>query len=179
MKYAVVVIDMIHDFVYGKLGSEGAKEIIPNIEDLLKSASENDVPIYFVEDSHEEGDKELELWGEHAMEKKKGSQTVSDLDRFADEKLEKHTYSAFFETGLDELICSSSIDRLILVGVSTDICIQNSAAIAFFDGYEMIVPPDCTAAISKDKRETALEYMKNVYGVELEESEDIIEYWNR
>ena len=35
MKHAVLVIDVIHDFVFGKFGSERAASILPSLEGLL------------------------------------------------------------------------------------------------------------------------------------------------
>lgn len=35
MKHAVLVIDVIHDFVYGKFGSERDAFILPSLERLL------------------------------------------------------------------------------------------------------------------------------------------------
>jgi nicotinamidase-related amidase len=35
LKPAVLVIDVIHDFVYGKFGSERAASILPSMERLL------------------------------------------------------------------------------------------------------------------------------------------------
>ncbi len=35
MKPAVLVIDVIHDFVFGKFGSERAASILPSLEGLL------------------------------------------------------------------------------------------------------------------------------------------------
>ncbi len=35
MKSDVLVIDVIHDFVYGKFGSERAASILPSLEGLL------------------------------------------------------------------------------------------------------------------------------------------------
>ncbi len=177
MKEAVLVVDMIKDFVYGKFGSEGAENIIEPLAHFLKEGRERNVPVFFLKDSHRERDQELQVWGQHAMEDEEGSEIVSDLKGLYDVKIEKQHFDGFYDTGLEEELLERDIDKLIITGVSTDICVQHTAAGAFFRGYDIVVLEDCTAAISKEKHEDALEYMKNVYGAEIESSKNIIEKW--
>ncbi|MCD6157716.1 MAG: isochorismatase family protein, partial [Euryarchaeota archaeon] len=40
-KKAMIIVDMIHDFVYGKFGSKQAQSIVPKIKELLKRARES------------------------------------------------------------------------------------------------------------------------------------------
>ena len=41
MKEAVIVVDMVYDFVYGILQTDRAQKIIPPIQSLIKSARES------------------------------------------------------------------------------------------------------------------------------------------
>ncbi|MFP3951069.1 MAG: cysteine hydrolase family protein [Candidatus Bathyarchaeia archaeon] len=63
MKPALLVIDVISDFVTGKFGGERAQSIVPNIGRLLGYAREVDAPIIYVTDSHRLGDREFQIWG--------------------------------------------------------------------------------------------------------------------
>jgi len=38
MEEALIVVDMIHDFVDGKFGSDNAKSIVPKIKELIERA---------------------------------------------------------------------------------------------------------------------------------------------
>jgi nicotinamidase-related amidase len=58
--------------------------------------------------------------------------------------------------------------------VSTDICIQNDVALAYFSGYYTIVLSDCTASIDEEAHEYALKYMKNIYGAEITSSDKVL-----
>lgn len=178
MKKAVLVVDMINDFVYDKFGSERAEQIIPNIVKLLKNAEKSDIPIIFARDYHSEDDPEMDIWGEHAMQNEEGSEIIEELKDFVEELVKKSTYNSFFRTDLNDILEEKEIDKIILTGVSTDICVQHTAGAAFFRGYDVVVLEDCTEAISEEKHETAIEYMKDMYGVDISNSKEIIKKWN-
>jgi len=175
---AVLVIDMIEDFVSGKLGFQKAREIVANIENLLKSARVKKIPVIYVCDAHRPGDPELKVWGEHAMDGQQGSQVVRELAPADGEAvLKKHTYSAFFETGLHGVLENLGVDEVVLTGVVTNICIQHSAADAFFRGYGVVVPRDCTAAVEEKLHLGALETMRQLYGARITSSRELMEEW--
>jgi len=64
IKYAIIVIDMLNDFIYGDLKCEEAKKIIPKLKNLLNKARELKIPIIYANDAHIPGiDHEFKLWG--------------------------------------------------------------------------------------------------------------------
>ena len=175
MRLAVIVIDMLNDFIGGKLGFELAKAIVPNIRRLLDFAHERGIPVIYVCDAHSPEDPELKLWGEHAMAGSEGAQVVPELKLTKkDSVLEKHTYDIFFNTDMDEMLRGMGVKRLVLTGVVTEICVQNSAAGAFLRGYEIVVPEDCVASPDESAHRASLEYMKRVYGVNVTNSNELI-----
>ena len=177
MKEAVIVVDMVNDFVYDKFGSEGAQKIVSNTKKLLENAKDSEILIIYSQDSHSNDDPEMDIWGEHAMEGEKGSETIDELKGFEDVMVKTSTYDPFFKTDLNEILKEYEIERVIITGVSTDICVQHAAGGAFIRGYDIIVLDDCTASMSGDKHESALEYMENIYGAEITTSEKIIDKW--
>ncbi|HLB71315.1 MAG TPA: isochorismatase family protein, partial [Candidatus Methanoperedens sp.] len=64
MRKAIIVVDMINDFVTGKLGSPRAEKIVPGIAALLKEARKQGIPVIYLRDAHTESDKEMGIWGE-------------------------------------------------------------------------------------------------------------------
>ncbi len=173
MVAGILVLDMINDFVYGKLGSQGAKDIIPELKEFLCAAEERGLPIIFCRDSHLDTDPEMDLWDEHAMAGDRGSQVIPELSRYGELDITKRFYDAFFKSSLDKVLQERSIDTVILTGVATDICVQHTAAGAFFRGYDVTVVGDCTASLDADKHEAALEYMKKIYGAEIVGSKEL------
>lgn len=176
VKTAVVVIDMINDFVTGVFKNERAEKIIPNVEQLLNFAREKKISVVYVNDAHLPNvDTEFDVWPQHAVAGTWGAQIVDELKpEKVDFVLQKRRYSAFQGTGLDQLLRELKVDTLILTGVVTDICIQHTAADAFFRGYKIIVPKDCVEAINEQTQKAALDYLKRVYGSEITIADEIM-----
>ncbi|MEM2934388.1 MAG: isochorismatase family cysteine hydrolase [Methanocellales archaeon] len=176
MSQAILVIDMIVDFVTGKFGSKEAQNIVPAIKSLLARARKQKIPVIYLKDAHQKDDAELKIWGEHAMKGTEGSEIIEQLSpEEGDIVVEKRFYSGFASTKLEEILKNLNVKELILVGVSTDICVQNNAAEAFFRGYEITVPRDCTASLAKIEHERALEYMQRIYGAKIVDSGEVFQ----
>jgi nicotinamidase-related amidase len=168
MVKVLIIVDMINDFVTGKLGSPRAREIIPNIAALIKKARKKGIPVIYLRDSHNSTDKEMGIWGEHAMKGTEGSEIIPELKpEKKDIVIEKRWYSGFVDTELAAILKKTGADTLIFTGVSTDICVQNNVGHAYFSGYKTIVPRDCTATLDEESFEQSLKYMKNIYGTEI------------
>jgi len=175
MNGAVIVIDMLKDFIEGRLGSERARQILPNLKKFLEESRKIRLPVIYVCDSHLPPDPEMKLWGEHAMKDSEGAEVIEDLkSEEGDYILGKRSYSGFYETGLDPLLRSLGIDTVILTGIFTNICVQHTAADAFFRGYRIFVVEDCVNALSDEENRESLSYMERMYGVKLVRSEEIL-----
>lgn len=176
MQAAVIVIDMINDFVAGVLKNDRAARIIPNIKVLLDYARKQKVPIVYATDAHLPGiDREFDVWGEHAEAGSWGADIVDELKpEKGDVRVFKRKYSAFQGTGLDQLLRELKVDTVILCGVVTDICIQHTAADAFFNVYKIIVPKDCVEAVDAPTQEAALKFLKKAYRPEITTSKELL-----
>ena len=65
---AILVVDMLQDFVYGALTCERGVAIVPATARLLDAAREAGLPVIFCNDAHlPKIDRELELWGDHVI----------------------------------------------------------------------------------------------------------------
>ncbi|MGD9897328.1 MAG: cysteine hydrolase family protein [Candidatus Methylacidiphilaceae bacterium] len=171
---AVIVVDMLDDFVRGKLATGRETTVVEPVATLLSAARKAKRPVVYVGDAHLPRDPELRVWGEHAMKGSEGARIISELTpQSGDYVLEKRTYSAFFETGLDSLLRSLEVDKAILTGLHTHLCIRHSAADAFFRGYRIEVPIDCVTAFTEAEQGSGLEYLHRQYGVELITSSDL------
>ncbi|MCW4020043.1 MAG: cysteine hydrolase [Candidatus Bathyarchaeota archaeon] len=177
---ALIVIDMLNDFVTGELKTHRAKHIIPNIKRLIRTARDANIPVIYSNDAHLPVDSELEKWGEHAMKGTKGAEVIPQLKPASgDYVMEKRTYSGFFETGLDLLLRDMDVSTIILTGLHANICVRHTAADGFFRGYKIVVPRDATEALSEEEYQQGLEYLKKVYDVEITETEQIIGRWSQ
>ena len=176
LKGAVIVIDMINDFVTGVFKSDRAARIVPNIKVLLDYAREQKIPIVYATDAHLPGiDPEFDVWGKHAEAGSWGAEIIDELKpKKSDFRVFKRKYSAFQGTDLDQLLREKSVHTVILCGVVTDICIQHTAADAFFKGYKIIVPKDCVEAVDAPTQEAAIRFMRKAYGPEITTSKELL-----
>jgi nicotinamidase-related amidase len=178
MSEGVLIVDMVKDFIYGKLKTERAQWIIPPIQKLAAAARNAGRPVVYVGDAHLPTDPEMDVWGEHAMRGTAEAQTIPELEpQGGDYVLEKRTYSAFYETGLDLLLRRLGVDSVIIAGLHTNICDRHTSADAFHRGYKVIIPQDCVQALTNEDHESGLEYIHRIYGAKITTSGDIIRDW--
>jgi len=173
---AVLVVDLIQEFVTGRLGNPRAQAIVPRVKTILDVARRKGLKIIHVTDAHIPGvDTEFEVWGSHAEAGTPGAEIVPELaPQKSDFHLHKRRYSAFYATGLDELLRELNVKELIVAGVLTNICIQHTAADAYFRGYKVTVPRDLVDALTDEEQEDSLAFMKRMYGAEITDSKILI-----
>ena len=175
---ALVVIDMLNDFVTGKIANPRAEAIIPNIQDLVEKArsDRNDWLIVYANDAHLPEDFELKVWGEHAMAGTPGADIIPELSSAKEDFiLPKRTYSSFHETGLDPLLRQFGVDTLVLTGQHTNICLRHTTADAFFRGYQVVVPKDAVEAVTEDDHQAGLAYLETIYKADLPYTKEVLE----
>ena len=169
MKTALLVIDVQNDFCpAGALAVVGGNEIIPHInEEMVKydcvvltqdwhpkghssfaTSHEGKNPLELIKMPY--GDQVL--WPDHCVQGSKGAEFHPDLNiEQANAIIRKgsnpfiDSYSAFFEndrktpTGLDGYLKSLEIEKINLVGLATDFCVNYSAQDAANLGYKVSV----------------------------------------
>jgi nicotinamidase/pyrazinamidase len=167
---ALIINDMENDFVdeKGALRVDTAIGCVEPIKALKAQMKKEGAPVIYVCDTHFKGDKEFEKWGPHAVDGTWGAQVIEALKPDGDDYvIKKWRYSAFFATPLDLLLGELTVDTIVLVGVLTDVCIQHTAADAYFRGYKTIVPRACTATISEERKTYALNFIEQMYEAEI------------
>ena len=169
MKTALLVIDVQNDFCpAGALEVAGGNEIVPYInEEMVKydcvvltqdwhpkghssfaTSHEGKNPLELIKMPY--GDQVL--WPDHCVQGSKGAEFHPDLNiEQANAIIRKgsnpfiDSYSAFFEndrktpTGLDGYLKSLEIEKINLVGLATDFCVNYSAQDAANLGYKVSV----------------------------------------
>ena len=169
MKTALLVIDVQNDFCpEGALEVAGGNEIVPYInKEMVKydcvvltqdwhpkghssfaTSHEGKNPLELIKMPY--GDQVL--WPDHCIQGSKGAEFHPDLNiEQANAIIRKgsnpfiDSYSAFFEndrktsTGLDGYLKSLEIEKISLVGLATDFCVNYSAQDAANLGYKVSV----------------------------------------
>jgi nicotinamidase-related amidase len=100
---ALIIVDMLNDFVDGKLANPKAQAIIGPLQRLLAQARDEGWVVVFSNDAHQPDDPELRVWGEHAMAGTREAEVTPQLaPREGEIVSPKRVYGAFDFTGLDE-----------------------------------------------------------------------------
>lgn len=173
MKQALLVIDMLNDFVRpgAPLEVPNARHILPGLQARVQEARAGGVPVVFICDAHAADDREFERmgWPPHAVRGSEGAQIVSELSpQPGEEVVEKTTYSGFYGTELEAVLTEMGAQELVLTGCVTNICIFYTAADAVMRGYRVRVPRLLVADIEAIDGRFALEQMEKVLGVMVE-----------
>ena len=196
MTHALLVIDVQNDFCPGgALAVAGGDQIVPGINAMMGDfaaviltqdwhpaghssfASTHDAPPMSVTEMPYGPQV---LWPDHCVQGSEGARFHPDLhtDR-ADLIVRKgfnpaiDSYSAFFEndkttpTGLEGYLRTRGIDRLTLVGLATDFCVNYSAVDAARLGFAVTVRQELCRAIDFDGSLAAAQAAMGTAGVTL------------
>lgn len=166
---AILVVDMLNDFVTGALKCDRGLAIVEPTAKLLEGARKAGVPVIFCNDAHLKGiDHELILWGDHAIKGTKGAEVIPELKvSEKDYIVPKRCYSGFFQTDLDILLKELKVDTVIMTGLHTHMCVRHTSADAYMNGYNVVVASDATNSFTKEDYEYGIKYLKDVYAAEV------------
>lgn len=163
MKF-LIVVDMQVDFITGALGSADAEAIVQNV---VEKAKNFDGKIIFTRDTHFENYMETQegtkLPVPHCIKDTVGWQICDELLPFVETVVDKVTFGS---VELPKIIESFNmpIDEIELCGLCTDICVISNAMVlkASFPEAEISVDASCSAGVTKESHQTALDAMKAV-----------------
>ena len=175
-KYAVLVVDMLNDFVTGALKCDRGLKIVPKTAELLNGCREKGIPVIFCNDAHIKGiDHELKLWGDHAIAGTEGAEVIPELQLCEkDYVVPKRRYSGFFHTDLDLLLKELGVDTVIMTGLHTHMCVRHTSADAYQLGYNVVVAKDATDSFTQEDYDYGIKYLKEVYGAEIADVDTLL-----
>ncbi len=179
MKQAILVVDMLNDFVTGALKCDRGLAIVPQTAKLLDGARKAGVPVIFCNDAHLAGiDHELILWGNHAIAGTEGAEVIPELHQCdKDYVVPKRRYSGFFHTDLDLLLKELGVDTVIMTGLHAHMCVRHTTADAYQLGYNIIVAKDATDSFTKEDYDIGIKYLHDVYGAEITDVDTLLASW--
>lgn len=153
---AIMSVDLINGFCYeGALASPRVAAIVPLVVALFERAHAAGVNRFLLfQDTHSDGAPEFDAFGPHCIAGTSQAETIPELTAlpFSDlfRIVEKNTISSAIDTGLDDWLASNDgVDRFIIVGDCTDLCVYQLAmhlrltANAAGISRTVIVPADC------------------------------------
>ena len=166
---ALVILDMITEMDFAEASSmrRDVGQIAQTILKLRDAADAARLPVIYVNDNFGEWHSERYRLVERALGSKDSQEIVARLaPRDGDYFIIKPQFSGFYATNLPVLLPKLGVDRLVLTGISADICVLFTAADAHMRDYRLWIPEDAVAAQTRERRRWALEIMKQSMSAE-------------
>jgi nicotinamidase-related amidase len=166
MKPALIVIDMLNDYWAGQDAAR-RNALVSAINDLAAIMRAWSHPVIWVRQEFEPdlSDAFPEMRRKEIYVTIKGTEGCQLLPGLAvapsDPIVVKKRYSAFFGTGLDELLRRLAPDALILAGINTHACIRTTAIDAYQRDWPVILALDCIDSYDREHHEVSLRYMRD------------------
>ena len=161
---ALLLIDVINHFEYpdsDKLLAE-ALPIAPRIATLKRRARAAGLPVIYVNDNFGQWRSDVSKVLAYCLRPDSPSSRFVEQVRPDDEDyfVLKPMHSGFFQTPLELLLKYLGISTVILAGIATNSCIQYTAHDAKMRNFRIFVPPDCSAARTRDEHDQAIQHMQ-------------------
>ena len=143
---ALIVVDMQNSFLHpdGENYYPAAPDVIEPVRALIHAAEESDAIIVHVCDRHRDGFADFEqprlpvhcVTGGFNAEFFEG---FGPRNRAREILITKRRYSAFFATELALFLNEQGVERVVVCGVKTNVCIRATATDAFANGFAVYV----------------------------------------
>ena len=172
MPNAVLVVDMLRGFLepgYNLYCGDAARKIIPNVRELLKRESEAGSQILFIADHHDPDDLEFQVFPVHCVKGTEETHVIPELAEFANGSnvVPKNRYSGFYNTDLAQRLELLKPEKLVICGVSTNVCVLHTTADARNRDYAVEVPGDCVAGSNPDGHAWGLRHLQSILGAKV------------
>ena len=165
---ALLIIDTINDLEFpgGEKVLPWAKKLAKRLVGFRNAARRHGIPVIYVNDNFGHWHSSFSEVYRHCTRRgARGAQVSRALKpRSSDYFILKPRHSAFFATSLVPLLEYLDVQRLILAGIATNLCVLCSAHDAHMHRYELIVLSDCCAAESDFDHNVALSQLERFCG---------------
>ncbi|NMB41485.1 MAG: cysteine hydrolase [Firmicutes bacterium] len=167
-KPALIIVDMVkdnlnpdHPFPITPL----AMQLISPINTLIDMFRKQAWPVVFSTDAFHEDDFIFRgRMKPHSLAGTRGAEIADGLDYRPeiDTWLPKPRFSAFFQTGLEDILNEQKVTLCAVAGIATNFCILTTVMDALCHDFKVILLEDCTAASPESIHEKMLSiYRRN------------------
>jgi nicotinamidase-related amidase len=167
---ALVIIDMINDLEFegGDKLLEPALGAARAIAALKEEARAQGIPVIYANDNFGRWRSDFRQTVAHCLEDNVRGRPLAELlhPDTEDYFVLKAKHSAFYWTTLELLLDYLKATRVVLTGITGDMCVLLTAADAYMRDLEVYVPQDCTASVSAAENRKALDYIGRVFHAE-------------
>jgi nicotinamidase-related amidase len=161
---------VINDFRH-----EGGDKLLESFEErhgalvgALEEARAKGVPVIYANDNFGVWDGNGPRLVEDALSRKAGDLVQQIAPRRGDRFVVKPRYSAFDHTPLVLILRELGIERILLAGAATEMCVVQTAIDAKEEGFKVSILADACATTDPEIEELALRYAAEIVGAFVE-----------
>jgi maleamate amidohydrolase len=172
VRTALVLVDVIAAFFTPGSSTyyyPASAQVLPPLRTLLRVARERGTLIVHAAERHRPGlqDFEYRKLPRHCQLDDEESAYVDGFAPSGSPQeigLPKRRYSAFYATDLDLLLREQGIERLMVAGVKTNVCVRATIQDAFAAGYEVLLVREATNSNRPHLAAASLEDIDRYFG---------------
>ena len=167
---ALLIVDMINplDFPGARALREQALPAVRAIARLKAFLKSRGAPVVYVNDNFTQWLRDFhELVAICSQPDAPGAALILPIAPEHDDYLVlKPKHSAFHASPLEVLLRQLDIRHLVVTGIAGDGCVMTTAADAHMRDFEVSVPSDCCASISRVRNQRALQVLRESMGID-------------
>jgi len=170
MQIVTVIIDMQEDFFLHERLQKNRNELSVNINELTALSRELSVPVVWVRQEYapdlqdaplevRKNNRRIVIAGSH------GAKILSELDvQSEDTVVVKNRYSAFFNSGLEEVLTKKQCTAVAIAGINSHACVRASAVDAFQRDYKVLLLSECIDSYDMEHHIITMKYLNEQIG---------------
>ena len=133
----------------------GGPAILPRLKKLISVFREKGLPVIYTQHVHHPDHLDSGImgwwWEGMCIEGSPESQVHPEIAPNPGEKvIQKHRYSAFYNTDLETILRVLKVEDLVISGVMTNMCCESSARDAYYRDYRVFFLADGTGSINEE-----------------------------
>jgi nicotinamidase-related amidase len=167
---ALLLVDVMNTFEHadGERLLDSFRRRHDGLVRALERARAADVPVVHANDNVGVWDGDAAGLVRTAVAGPGGELVAAVAPRAGDRFVIKPRYSAFDHTPLELVLRELDVERILLAGAATEMCVAQTAIAARELGFKVSVLVDACAAVDDRMERISLEYLEQVVGARLE-----------
>jgi nicotinamidase-related amidase len=167
---ALLLVDLIQDFQHddGDRLLESYRSRHPAMVAAIDRARQNGIPLVYANDNWGRWDSNVARLVEEALAGPGADLVEAVAPRPGDCFVVKPRYSAFDHTPLDLILRDLDIQRILLAGAATEMCVVQTAIDAREEGLKVTILANACATTDERMEQLAFEYAERVVGAVVE-----------
>jgi nicotinamidase-related amidase len=167
---ALLLVDVIQTFEHedGDALLESFRARQPALLQELEQARRTEIPVIYANDNYGVWDGDAARLVAAALEGPDGGLIGAIAPQEGDRFVVKPRYSAFDHTPLKLILRGLDIERILLAGAATEMCVVQTAIDAKEEDFKVTILADACATADERMEQLALEYAEQIVGAVVE-----------